>query len=126
MFKLLHLPYGNQILFVAMTIEALVFLVAALEKPGNEYHWEEVFPVLKSKNPMDRPDFAGQGRSILNSPDNLEDDSTTGALNINLLDAPSAKKLVGLDLDLSNQATKSLSDSISYFSGSSDPISKMA
>lgn len=126
MFKLLHLPYGNQILFVAMTVEALVFLVSAFEKPGNEYHWEEVFPVLKSKNPMDRPDFAGQGRSILNSPDNLEDDSTTGELNINLVDAPAAKKMVGLDLDLSNQDTKSLSDSIKKLSGAADQISKMA
>ena len=58
LFKLLHLPYGNQILFVAMTVEALVFFISAFEKPFNEYHWEEVFPVLKSKNPLDRPDFA--------------------------------------------------------------------
>ena len=27
LFKLLHLPYGNQILFVAMTVEALVFFL---------------------------------------------------------------------------------------------------
>ncbi|MFQ9021436.1 MAG: GldL-related protein [Parabacteroides merdae] len=26
LFKLLHLPYGNQILFVAMTVEALIIL----------------------------------------------------------------------------------------------------
>ena len=45
LFKLLHLPYGNQILFVAMTVEALVFFISAFEKPFNEYHWEEVFPV---------------------------------------------------------------------------------
>ena len=61
LFKLLHLPYGNQILFVAMTVEALVFFISAFEHPSSEYHWEEVFPVLKSKNPMDRPDFAKQG-----------------------------------------------------------------
>ena len=48
MFKLLHLPYGNQILFIAMTVEALVFFISAFEHPSNEYHWEEVFPVLKS------------------------------------------------------------------------------
>ena len=54
LFKLLHLPYGNQILFVAMTVEALVFFISAFEKPFNEYHWEEVFPVLKSKNPLVR------------------------------------------------------------------------
>ena len=31
LFKLLHLPYGNQILFVAMTVEALVFFISALK-----------------------------------------------------------------------------------------------
>ena len=36
LFKLLHLPYGNQILFVAMTVEALVFFISAFEKPFNE------------------------------------------------------------------------------------------
>ena len=46
MFKLLHLPYGNQILFIAMTVEALVFFISAFEHPSNEYHWEEVFPEI--------------------------------------------------------------------------------
>ncbi|MCI6522698.1 MAG: gliding motility protein GldL, partial [Parabacteroides sp.] len=57
LFKLLHLPYGNQILFVAMITESFVFFISAFEHPNREYHWEDVFPVLKSKNPMDRPDF---------------------------------------------------------------------
>lgn len=61
LFKILHLPYANQILTFAMVTEALVFVVSAFERPGNEYHWEEVFPVLKSKNPLDRPDFAPGG-----------------------------------------------------------------
>ena len=34
LFKLLHLPYGNQILFVAMTVEALVFLSPHLSVPA--------------------------------------------------------------------------------------------
>jgi gliding motility-associated protein GldL len=29
----------------------------------NDYHWEEVFPVLKSKNPLDRPEFGKEGGS---------------------------------------------------------------
>ena len=85
LFKLLHLPYGNQILFVAMTVEALVFFISAFEKPFNEYHWEEVFPVLKSKNPLDRPDFANTPMSnLVNSPENTTDDEVAGGLNINL------------------------------------------
>ncbi len=57
LFKILHHPLGSLILSVAMVTEALVFFVSAFERPSNEYHWEEVFPVLKSKNPLDRPDF---------------------------------------------------------------------
>ncbi len=55
LFKLLHIPYANQILFVAMITESIVFFISAFEHPNKEYHWEDVFPVLKSKNPMDRP-----------------------------------------------------------------------
>lgn len=63
MFKLLHLPYGNQILCAAMIVEAAVFFISAFERPINDYQWEDVFPVLKSKNPLDRPDFSGSSIS---------------------------------------------------------------
>ena len=61
LFKLLHLPYANQILFIAMITEACIFILSGFERPFSEYHWEDVFPVLKSKNPLDRPDFAVSG-----------------------------------------------------------------
>ena len=54
LFKLLHLPMGNEMLFVGMITEFLVFFISGFEKPAMEYHWEEVFPELDSKNPMDR------------------------------------------------------------------------
>ena len=60
LFKLLHLPFGNEMLFVGMMTEFFVFFISGFEHPGKDYHWEEVFPVLKSKNPMDRPEFANQ------------------------------------------------------------------
>lgn len=52
MFKLLHLPFGNQMLMIGMITEAIVFLLSAFENPDKEYKWEEVFPVL-----ADNPDF---------------------------------------------------------------------
>ena len=55
LFKLLHLPYGNQILFVAMTVEALVFFISAFEHPSSEYHWEEVFPRAEVEEPDGPP-----------------------------------------------------------------------
>jgi hypothetical protein len=57
MFKIVHLPYANEILCVSLITEALVFYISAFERPTSDYNWEEVFPVLKSKNPLDRPDF---------------------------------------------------------------------
>jgi hypothetical protein len=57
MFKIVHLPYANEILCVALITEAVVFYISAFERPGSDYNWEEVFPVLKSKNPLDRPSF---------------------------------------------------------------------
>lgn len=134
LFKLLHLPYGNQILFVAMTVEALVFFVSAFEHPGKEYHWEEVFPVLKSKNPMDRPDFTGTTiASMIDSPDNEEDDDTGSAsgLNINLGNRAGqtvrSKGTIGdLGLDVTEEDSRNLSESIKKLSGAAEQISKMA
>lgn len=61
MFKLLHLPGANMMLGIGMTVESIVFFISAFDHSyaEKEYNWEEVFPVLKSKNPDDRPDFSG-------------------------------------------------------------------
>ena len=130
LFKLLHVPYANWVLGIAMTVEALVFFISAFEKPFNEYHWEEVFPVLKSKNPLDRPDFVNTPMSnLVNSPENTADDeagATLGAgVNFNLGGKPSSG-LGNLGLDVSEEDTKNLSDSIKKLSGAAEQISKMA
>ena len=57
LFKLLHLPFGNQMLFVGMMTEFFVFFISAFEKPANEYHWENLFPQLDSDNPMDKEEM---------------------------------------------------------------------
>ena len=59
LFKILHLPGGNMLLSIGMGTEVLMFVLTAFDRPPREYHWEEVFPVLSSKNPDDRPDFSG-------------------------------------------------------------------
>lgn len=129
MFKILYLPYANQILFVAMLVESLVFFISAFEHPGKEYHWEEVFPVLKSKNPMDRPDFTGTTvASMINSQENVEDDETnTGGIHIGIAARKASGNAIGdLGLDVNEADTKNLSDSIKKLSGAADQISKMA
>ena len=61
LFKILHLPGGNALLSIGMGTEVLMFVLTAFDRPPKEYHWEEVFPVLSSNNPEDRPDFTGGG-----------------------------------------------------------------
>jgi gliding motility-associated protein GldL len=116
MFKLLHLPYGDLMLAVGMITEFFVFFVFGFEKPTMDYHWEEVFPVLKSKNPMDRPAGFVKGVS--------DDDSNGSGAQINVGDVTRSAGLGALDV--SQDDAKNLSDSIKKLSGAADQISKMA
>ena len=65
LFKILHLPGGNALLSIGMGTEVLMFILTAFDRPPREYHWEEVFPVFKTKNPEDRPDFKGGGSVVV-------------------------------------------------------------
>ena len=65
LFQILHLPGGNTLLCIGMGTEVLMFILTAFDKPEKEYHCEEVFPVLGSKDPEDRPDFTGGGSSTI-------------------------------------------------------------
>ncbi len=61
--KINHWPYGmgTILLTIGMITEVLVFIVSAFDRPAKDYSWENVFPVLDSKDPEDRPDFASNG-----------------------------------------------------------------
>jgi archaellum component FlaC len=59
LFKILHLPGGNMLLSIGMGTEVLMFVLSAFDRPPREYNWENVFPVLETKDPEDRPDFSG-------------------------------------------------------------------
>lgn len=65
LFKILHLPGGGVLLSIGMGTEVLMFILTAFDRPPREYNWEEVFPVLNSKDPEDRPDFSGGGSGIV-------------------------------------------------------------
>ncbi len=57
LFKILHLTGGNELLTLGMGTEVVMFLLTAFDRPEKEYRWEDVFPVLGSGDPEDRPDF---------------------------------------------------------------------
>lgn len=58
LFKILHLPGGSTLLCIGMGTEIAMFVLTAFDRPPKDYNWEEVFPVLDSHDPQDRPDFA--------------------------------------------------------------------
>lgn len=128
LFKLLHLPYANQILFVAMITEAAVFFISAFERPNDDYHWEDVFPVLKSKNPLDRPDFSkgseangGNGIQVGGVVMNMGNDMSSNTSAVS-----GAAAAASLGLNVTEEDTRNLSDSIKKLSGAAEQISKMA
>lgn len=65
LFKILHLPGGSLLLCIGMGTEIAMFILTAFDRPPREYSWEEVFPVLDTKNPDDRPDFTSEGGGVI-------------------------------------------------------------
>ncbi len=81
LFKILHLPGGSLLLCIGMGTEIAMFILTAFDRPPKEYAWEEVFPVLDSKNEEDRPDFNGHPEVNINGvkySDKEYDESTAG------------------------------------------------
>lgn len=119
LFKILHLPGGNAMLCIGMGTEVVMFVLTAFDRPEKPYKWEEVFPVLASQDPEDRPDFNTGGGIIINGGAN------TGAVTIS---GEQAKRTVGIpeNIDLSESDTRSLSESIAKMAAASDQLSRMA
>lgn len=57
LFKILHLPGGSTLLCIGMGTEIAMFLLTAFDRPPKDYHWEDVFPVLDTHAPEDRPEL---------------------------------------------------------------------
>ena len=166
LFKILHMPWGNFLLTIGMGTEVLMFIITAFERPEKEYHWEDVFPILDSGDPEDRPPFSGGGTggnvtingdisaatvageateggeggqiSIQAIPPaisgEIPSDGTTivatpeVAAAIASMSSQEVKAVMGLPqgIQLSENETKSLSDSIAKMNSASDQLSKMA
>ena len=124
LFKILHLPGGNTLLCIGMGTEVLMFILTAFDKPEKEYHWEEVFPVLASQDPEDRPDF-NTGGGIFIGGTGGSGEGYDGEINVS---AGEAKSAVGLPqgVNLSEEDTLSLSESIAKMAAASDQLSRMA
>ena len=138
LFKILHLPGGNALLCIGMGTEIAMFLLTAFDKPPKEYQWEDVFPVLDSKNPEDRPDFAGGGPggvAVIGGGGGVVGsfgDNSGGGGGSNggtvVVDSGVVKAQTGLPqgIALSEEDTLSLHESIERMASASEQLSKMA
>lgn len=148
LFKILHLPMGNALLCIGMGTEVLMFILTAFDRPAKEYHWEEVFPVLDSKNPEDRPDFAGGGGGgvIINgggaiggSGEAYSGEGVAGGGGVIIggggvigggviVSGEQARQSAGIPeaVNLSEEDTQSLRESISKMAAASEQLSQMA
>lgn len=128
LFKILHLPGGSLLLSIGMGTEVLMFILSAFDTPPKTYHWEEVFPVLNSKNPEDRPDFSGGGGTVIIGGNGKGGNGGNGGGNYPDVSASEAKRAVGIPegLNLSEADTQSLTDSIQKMSAAADQLSRMA
>ena len=126
LFKILHLPGGNTLLSIGMGTEVLMFLLTAFDRPEKQYHWEDVFPVLATKDPEDRPDFNGGGGIVINGGNGGSETPVDGAY-MGVTEAQ-ARNAVGLPagIELTPEDSQSLSESIAKMSAASDQLSRMA
>lgn len=129
LFKILHLPGGNLMLSIGMGVEVLMFVLTAFDRPSKEYHWEEVFPVLDTNNPDDRPEFNGGGGGVVIN--GTVSGATGGAIDMTggvSVSGADARRIAGIpsNIDVSEEDTRNLSESIQKLSAAAEQISHMA
>ena len=67
LFKILHWPYGNEVLMVGMIVEAIVFAISAFEPVEDDLDWTKVYPELAGGNSLSLSDDASpaEAQSLL-------------------------------------------------------------
>ena len=54
LFKIMHWPFGNEMLILGLVVEALVFAVSAFEPVDSDLDWSLVYPELNGGDPVNR------------------------------------------------------------------------
>ena len=131
LFKILHLPGGNFLLSLGMGTEVLMFILSAFDRPPREYHWEEVFPSLDherqsdEENASNAPTAINGGTTVIVAGGGGT--ATSGAKTRNV-SVDEAKATIGIpsDINLTEEDSRSLSESIAKMAAASDQLSRMA
>lgn len=123
LFKILHLPAGNILLSIGMGTEVLMFIITAFDRPPKEYKWENVFPSLNSGESEGGNEIKN-GNVIINGGNT---NGIEGNININV-SSDDARRAVGIpsEVNLSEEDSLSLSESIAKMAAASDQLARMA
>ncbi len=106
LFKIMHWPFGNEMLIIGLIVEALVFAVSAFEPVDDELDWSLVYPEL-----------AGGETSVRRNEVVVEEDKHSEGMLSKKLD--NLLKEAKIDANLMS----SLGDSIRNFEGAAKSIS---
>ena len=104
LFKIMHWPFGNEMLIVGLIVEALVFAVSAFEPVDDDVDWSLVYPELAGGEPAARTQLTA-----------AKDEETEGMLSKKL---DQILKEAKIDANLMS----SLGDSIRNFEGAAKNI----
>ena len=132
LFKILHLPGGNFLLSLGMGTEVLMFVLSAFDRPPREYHWEEVFPSLDPdrRNGENADDEAGvlsqgsgSGTTVIVTGGGAP--AQAPARSVSPEQAKAAAGIPG-NINLTEEDSRSLSESIAKMAAASDQLARMA
>ena len=106
LFKIMHWPFGNEMLIIGLIVEALVFAVSAFEPVDDEVDWSLVYPELAGGEAVARKG----GKEVV-----VKDEETEGMLS---------KKLDNIlrEAKIDANLMSSLGESIRNFEGAAKNI----
>lgn len=132
LFKILHLPGGNFLLSLGMGTEVLMFVLSAFDRPPREYHWEEVFPALDPDHHNEHDgetagiiaQGTGAGTTVIVT-GGSDSHAVTARRNVSEAQARAAAGIPG-NINLTEEDSRSLSESIAKMAAASDQLARMA
>ena len=110
LFKIMHWPFGNEMLIIGLLTEALIFIISAFEAPEEDLDWSLVYPELASG----QANTTKKGKKAIEEPKDAE-----GILSKKL-----DEMLKGAKID--SELMNSLGDSIRSFEGAAKGMAPTA
>lgn len=116
--KLEHWPWGlgSLLITIGLGVEFFVFFFSGFDTPSKDYLWGRVFPVLDTNDENDRPSFNGAVNAPAASP-------VQSAQHVQ-----SVQQSFGIPnvVNISEEESNALSESIKKMASAADQLSKMA